>query len=132
MIRERVKMARILVIDDDAQIRDVLKQFLERAEYEVRVAPDGSAGLKLHREDPADLIITDIVMPGKEGLETIMEFRRHFPAVRIIAISGGGRIGPHDYLNTAKAMGAQKTFSKPFDPQELMAAVRDVLRHEAP
>jgi DNA-binding response OmpR family regulator len=120
-------MARILVIDDDPQVREVLKQFLERAEYEVGVAPDGNAGLKLHRADPADLVITDIVMPEKEGLATIMEFRRHLPAVGIIAISGGGKIGPHDYLNTAKAMGAQKTFSKPFDLQELLAAVRELL-----
>jgi DNA-binding response OmpR family regulator len=120
-------MARILVIDDDSQVRDMLKQFLERAAYEVGVAPDGYAGLKLHRADPADLIITDIVMPEKEGLETIMEFRCHFPGVQIIAISGGGKIGPHDYLHTAKAMGAQKTFSKPFDLQELMTAVRELL-----
>jgi DNA-binding response OmpR family regulator len=127
MIKEKAEMARILVIDDDPQVQDMLKQFLERAGYEVGVAPDGNAGLILHRAHPADLIITDIVMPGKEGLETIMECRRDFPAVRIIAISGGGKIGPHDYLNTARAMGAQRTFSKPFDLQELLAAVRELL-----
>jgi len=120
-------MARILVMDDDPQIRDLLKQLLERAGYEVGVAPDGNAGLKLHRANPADLVITDIVMPEKEGLETIMEFRRSFPAVQIIAISGGGRIGPREYLNTARAMGAQKTFQKPVDLQELLAAVREAL-----
>jgi DNA-binding response OmpR family regulator len=123
-------MARILVIDDDPQVREMIKQLLERAKYEVGVAPDGNAGVKIHQSDPADLIITDIVMPEKEGLETIMQFRRHFPAVRIIAISGGGKIGPHDYLNTAKAMGAQKTFAKPFDLLELLAAVREVLQKD--
>jgi len=121
-------MARILVIDDDPQVRDMLKQVLERAEYEVGVAPGGNVGVKIHQSDPADLIITDIVMPGKEGLETIMEFRRYFPAVRIIAISGGGKTGPHDYLNIAKAMGAQKTFAKPFDLPELLSAVRELLQ----
>ena len=120
-------MARILVIDDDPQIRDVLKQFLEREGYEVAVAPDGNAGLRLHRADSAGLLITDIVMPEKEGLETIMEFRHHFPAVPIIAVSGGGKNGPQDYLNPARALGAQKTFSKPFDFQELLAAVRELL-----
>jgi DNA-binding response OmpR family regulator len=123
-------MARILVIDDDPQVREMLKQLLERAGYEVGVAPDGNAGVKINRADPAQLIITDIVMPGKEGLETIMEFRRHFPAVRIIAISGGGKIGPHDYLNTAKAMGAQKTFAKPFDLPELLSAVWELLQKD--
>ena len=120
-------MARILVIDDDPQVRDMLRQFLEWAGYEVRVAPEGSAGLKLHRAQPVDLIITDIVMPGKEGLETILEFRGQFPTVRIIAISGGGKLGPHDYLNTARVIGAQRTFAKPFDLRELLAAVREIL-----
>ena len=120
-------MARILVIDDDPQVREMLKQFLERAEYEVEVAADGNAGLKLHRTKAADVVITDIVMPEKEGLEIIMEFRRFFSAVPVIAISGGGKIGPHDYLATARAMGAQRTFAKPFNLQELLAAIRKLL-----
>ena len=120
-------MARILIIDDDAQIRDLLKQFLEKFDYEVVVAPDGNVALSLHRLNPADLIITDIIMPGKEGLETIMDFRSLFPAVPIIAISGGGKIGPYNYLNTAKAMGAQKIFSKPFDLREMLGVVQELL-----
>jgi DNA-binding response OmpR family regulator len=127
---KRVRRARILVIDDDPQIREMLRNLFTIAKYEVLVAPDGDEALKLHRANPADLIVTDIVMPEKEGLETILEFRRHFPAVRIIAISGGGKIGPHDYLNTAKAMGAQKTFAKPFSLRELLAAVREVLQND--
>ena len=121
-------MIRILVIDDDIKIREMLKQYLERAEYEVLIAPDGKAALKLHSANPVDLIITDIVMPEKDGLETIMELRRRFPAVKVIAISGGGKIGANDYLNIAKVLGVTKTFSKPFELRELLAAVRELLR----
>jgi len=121
-------MARILVIDDDLQIREMLTQFLKRAEYEVLAAPDGKAALKLLHATPIDLIITDIIMPEKEGLETIMEFRRDFPSLKVIAISGGGKIGANEYLNIAKALGAQRTFSKPFELKELLEAVGELLR----
>jgi DNA-binding response OmpR family regulator len=121
-------MIRILVIDDDINIREMLKECLERAEYEVLVASDGKAALTLHSANPVDLIITDIVMPEKDGLEIIMEFRRRFPAVKVIAISGGGKIGANEYLNIAKVLGATKTFSKPFELRELLAAVRELLQ----
>ena len=121
-------MIRILVIDDDINIREMLKECLERAEYEVLVASDGKAALKLHSANPVDLIITDIVMPEKDGLEIIMEFRRRFPAVKVIAISGGGKIGANEYLNIAKGLGATKMFSKPFELRELLAAVRELLQ----
>jgi DNA-binding response OmpR family regulator len=121
-------MIRILVIDDDIKIREMLKQYLERAEYEVLIAPDGKAALKLHSANPVDLIITDIVMPEKDGLETIMELRRRFPAVKVIAISGGGKIEANEYLDIAKAMGVTRTFSKPFELRELLAAVRELLQ----
>jgi YesN/AraC family two-component response regulator len=83
-------MANILIIDDDQQILNMLSQILKRAGYGVVEALDGKQGLKLYRENPTDLIITDIIMPEKEGLETIMELQRDFPDVKIIAISGGG------------------------------------------
>ena len=121
-------MIRILVIDDDIIIREMLKECLERAEYEVLVASDGKAALKLHSANPVDLIITDIVMPEKDGLEIIMEFRRRFPAVKVIAISGGGRIEANEYLNIAKVLGVTRTFSKPFELRELLAAVRELLQ----
>jgi DNA-binding response OmpR family regulator len=120
------------VIDDDPQIREMLGQLLERAEYEVLVAPDGKVALKLHQANPARLIITDIVMPEKEGLETIMEFRRNFPTVKIIAISGGGRIGPTEYLHSAKLLGAHRTLSKPFEVQALLDAIRELLSISCP
>jgi DNA-binding response OmpR family regulator len=120
-------MPRILVIDDDTQIREMLTQFLEKAGYEILAAPNGLAALKLQQAQPADLIITDLIMPEKEGLETIREFRRNFPMVRIIAISGGGMIGPDEYLSIAKKLGAYKTFSKPLELRELLEAVRELL-----
>jgi len=120
-------MIRILVIDDDLQIREMLTKFSERAEYEVLAAPDGKAALKLHSANPVDLIITDIVMPEEDGLETIMELRRRFPEVKIIAISGGGKIEANKYLDIAKVMGAQRAFSKPFELAELLEAIRELL-----
>jgi DNA-binding response OmpR family regulator len=120
-------MIRILVVDDDINIREMLKECLERAEYEVLVASDGKAGLELQSANPVDLIITDIVMPEKDGLETIMEFRRRFPSVKRIAISGGGRIKANEYLNIVKELGATRTFSKPFELKELLASVRELL-----
>ncbi len=120
-------MARILVIDDDPGMRKALKSFLERSEYEVSVASDGRAALNLHQACPMDLIITDILMPEKDGFETIIEFQQHFPRVKIIAISGGGEIGENTYLDCARAMGAEKAFAKPFKFQELLKAVRELL-----
>jgi DNA-binding response OmpR family regulator len=108
-------MARILIIDDDVQILNMLRQTLEREGHAVVDAPDGNEGLRLFRENPTDLIITDLIMPEKEGIETIMELRRDFPDVKIIAISGGGRLDPGQYLSIAKSFGAQYTFTKPVE-----------------
>ena len=117
-------MARILIIDDDAQVLAMLKQTLEREGYEVVDAPDGKVGIKLYQEDPADLIITDIIMPEKEGIEMIMELKRDFPDVKIIAISGGGRIDPGEYLHMSEKFGVKRTFAKPVERKELLAAVQ--------
>jgi CheY-like chemotaxis protein len=91
-------MLRILIIDDEDQFRSMLRRVLERASYEVVEAQDGNEGIQRCREAPMDLIITDILMPGKEGLETIMDLRREFSQVKIIAISGGGRTGDLNFL----------------------------------
>jgi len=120
-------MVRILVVDDDKEVRGMLRQMLERAGYEVVDAPDGNVALKLYREQPTDLVITDLIMPDKEGIETIMELRRDFPDVKIIAISGGGRVGPRDYLRMAKMLGAQRIFTKPLDRLELLNAIEELL-----
>ncbi len=120
-------MKRILVIDDDVQVRQMLKQILERAGYEVVDATDGAEGIKLYRDEPTDLIITDIIMPEKEGIETIMELKRDFPDVKIIAISGGGRVDPGHYLEIARRLGVDRTFTKPFDRAELLEAIQQLL-----
>jgi len=124
-------MARILVIEDVEEVRDVIRRTLEAEGYEVVEASDGKEGIKLYREKQADLIITDIIMPDKEGIETIKELRQDFPDMKIIAISGGGRIGPFDYLNLAKQFGASRTLAKPFELKELVKIVRELLEsHE--
>jgi CheY-like chemotaxis protein len=121
------KMARILIIDDEAMIRELLMEMLEREGYETITASDGKDGMRVYRENPADLIITDIIMPEKEGIETIMEIRRDFRDAKVIAMSGGGRIGSETYLQIAKAFGANGTLAKPFDRQELLKQVHEIL-----
>jgi len=120
-------MARILVIDDEPQIRSLLRQMLEREGHDVEDAADGKAGLQLFREHPADLVITDILMPEKEGLETIRELRRDFPDTPAIAISGGGTFDPDLCLNLASKLGASEVIQKPFLKRELLEAVRRTL-----
>lgn len=118
---------RILVIDDDDQMRVLLRQVMEWAGYEVMEAADGRAGMQKHRRQQADLVITDLIMPEQEGLETIGLLRKEFPQTKIIAISGGGRIGPEAYLPAAQELGADRVFSKPFDVRELAGAVKELL-----
>lgn len=120
-------MSRILVVDDDEQIRNMLRITLERAEYEVVEACDGCEAATAYREQQIDLVITDIVMPEKEGIELIMELKGIAPDVRIIAISGGGRINPEDYLKWARRFGVTHTFSKPVNREKLLDAVADLL-----
>ena len=120
-------MQRVLVIDDDEQVRALLCEILERAGFEVMAASNGVEGLKLYRSQPADLVITDLIMPEKEGVETILELRSQFPNARIIAISGGQRAGGREYLPIAARLGARRTVAKPFSRQEILEAVRETL-----
>jgi CheY-like chemotaxis protein len=120
-------MARILVMDDDPQVRIILQRLLEKNGYEVVDAPDGKEGTRLFRQQPADLVITDIFMPEKDGIEVIQELTEDFPDVRIIAISGGGKTGKLDFLPHAEALGAHLTFRKPLDLKELLDAVRTLI-----
>lgn len=119
---------RILVIDDELQIRLMLRQAIEKAGFEVAEAPDGKEGIESFKRNGADLIITDIIMPEKEGIETIMAFKRIDPSVKIIAISGGGRIQSEDYLNIATKVGASCSFAKPFSIIELLTKIRELLK----
>ena len=125
---QKSRNSRVLIIDDEAQIRDMLHQMLTREGYEVVNAPDGKVGMKLCREQPVDLIITDIIMPEKDGIEMILELRHDFPRLKIIAISGGGRLGPDGYLEMAQKLGAHRTFFKPFNRREILDAVEELLQ----
>ncbi len=124
-------MARILLADDDKQVREMLKLTLERQGHQVVEAQDGIQAVALYKPENIDLVVTDIVMPEKEGIETIMDLRSKDPQVRIIAISGGGRISPEDYLQWARRFGVKHTFTKPVDRQELLAAIDDLLNQTA-
>ena len=121
-------MARILVIDDDNQVRTMLRLTLEYAGYEIVDAPNGQVGIDLYRESPTDLIITDLIMPVKEGVETIQELKKEFPDVKIIAISGGGRLGTEENLPLALKFGAQRVFAKPLDRDDFLQAVQELTK----
>ncbi|MFC1735233.1 response regulator transcription factor [Candidatus Hydrogenedentota bacterium] len=120
-------MSRILVVDDEEQVRSMLKDSLEEAGFEVETAPDGTKATGLFHENSFDLMITDMIMPNKDGLDTIMEIRRNFPEVKIIAISGGDNTPPQDYLDLANEFGADLALSKPFRLEELTGAIRGLL-----
>ena len=120
-------MARIRAIDDDNSIRKLLCLVLKDAGYEVSEASNGRIALEMQRESPAELIITDIFMPEKEGTEFIMDMSVEFPKVKVIAMSGGGNIEAVDFLNLAENLGALKTFLKPFKQVDLLAAVEELL-----
>lgn len=119
--------ARILIIDDEEQIREMLGQMLTREGYEVVHADNGKEGMKVCRGQKVDLIITDIIMPEKDGIEMILELRHDFPHLKVIAISGGGRLGPDGYLEMAQKLGAHRTFFKPFNRKEILDAVQELL-----
>lgn len=118
---------RILIIDDDEQIRVLLRQMMEWVGFEVMVAENGKIGMEIQQQTPADLVITDLIMPEQEGLETISRLKKEYTEIKIIAISGGGRIGPEAYLPAARELGADRAFSKPFDVQEVVSAVKELL-----
>lgn len=117
----------ILIIDDDEDIRIMVGEVLRRAGYQTAEAANGRLGIKKLREAPADLIVTDLIMPEQEGLETIMEIRRRFPRMKIVAMSGGGHDGVMDFLPMAKKLGASRTLNKPFSTTQLLTAVREAL-----
>ena len=120
-------MARIVVIEDDEMIRPLLVKVVELLGHEVFAEANGMAGLERVKACDPDVVITDMIMPEKEGVETIRELRRNFPAIKIIAISGGGRISSTDCLLLAKRFGAAYTLTKPFGRDELKLAIETVL-----
>lgn len=123
-----VKMNSILVIDDDVDVRQCVREILEHTGYSVLEAENGSVGLGLFRRNNVDLVIVDLFMPEKEGIETIIELRKEFPDLKIIAISGGiPGYGPDNFLNIAQKLGANSSLDKPFNMEQLLAAVKKLL-----
>ena len=120
-------MPKLLIIDDDRRVRDTIKLVMEAAGYTLDFATNGREGLARFAAFQPDLVITDILMPEKEGIATITELRKLNSKVPIIAMSGGGRVGNMDFLKVAQKMGATRTVSKPFDPDELIETVASLL-----
>jgi DNA-binding response OmpR family regulator len=118
---------KVLVVDDDPGIIEFVQETLGSHGYEVLSASSGEQGLRMAVRDAVDLILMDILMPGKDGLETIMDLRRRQNPARVIAMSGGGSFHLANALTWAEKMGAQSTLRKPFTPQELLLAVREAL-----
>jgi YesN/AraC family two-component response regulator len=117
----------ILIVDDEEQMRLALRRMLEKEGYSVREAENGDKAIRIHREKQADLIITDIIMPDKEGLGTIVELKSEFPDVKIFAMSGGGKNSPDQYLRMAKGLGVDRVFIKPFNREDILSAVAEIL-----
>jgi CheY-like chemotaxis protein len=124
-------MAQILVIEDHDEVRHLVKEMLTRVGHKVEDAPNGAVALRMLEELPADLIITDIFMPEKEGVETIREVKKRFPEIRILAMSGGVGVMDSSYaLRLAKGLGADRTLPKPITRSQLLAAVDSLLNPE--
>lgn len=125
-------MKHILVIDDSSDVRSLFGDVLTKAGYQVTCVPDGLDGLLLLKGQLFDLIVTDLIMPETEGIETICAIRKTDKRVPIIAMSGGGKVGPETYLGLATQLGATFAFEKPLDPRILLLAVRKCLVEHAP
>jgi len=117
-------MAKILVIDDEKIVRMAITHKLKKEGHEVIEAEDGEEGIEKYREDPADLIITDIIMPNKEGFETIKDLNNEFPDAKIVAMSGGGKNSSENYLDIAKKFNVVDVFEKSFEWEEMLKIVR--------
>lgn len=120
---------RILIIDDEPAMLNAMKRDLRafKERYEIYTSTNGEEALKLIEENAIDLLITDILMPEKEGIELITEAHKKFPLLKIIAMSGGGAIGSNSYLNIAKKVGSSYSLNKPFSRDELLLAVESLL-----
>lgn len=117
----------ILVVDDDAEILRQIGAALTTAGYDVHTAADGALALRRFHAVAPDLVLIDIIMPNREGLETIMAMRKAQPGVKIVAMSGGGRIGPNEFLNLARHLGADAVIAKPFRLAAVVALIESTL-----
>ncbi len=124
-------MAKILLVEDDDLVRDMLAQVLTRAAHQVESARDGDEATKILQTSEPDIMVTDIIMPKKSGITLISEVRDKHPEMDIIAISGGGRLDPMGYLDLSESLGASVSFEKPVDNAALLMAI-DLLIHGKP
>lgn len=123
-------MGKVLVIEDNHDLRELVCRWLESADYTVRGASDGLAATPLLQWFKPDVVITDLYMPHKDGVETIAEVTANYPTTKVIAVSGGGeRLTKLDYLSLTLTLGAMQIIRKPFEPDELLLAVHDALQH---
>lgn len=118
------KASKVLVVDDDSAVRELVRALLEQNGFEVREAPDGEGVISLLEKDPVDAVLLDILMPHKEGLETLIELKQHFPQLAVFAMSASGSRKGHDFLKIASKFGADGILPKPFSPDELLALLR--------
>jgi CheY-like chemotaxis protein len=125
-------MPRILVIDDEPLIRSAVVTILTRAGFSVEEASDGRAGLAKFHKTPPDVVITDIFMPHRDGIEIVMELKRLYPHTTIIAMTGGGQMRMMEIGSAAKILGADHILHKPFEQESLLATVNDALGTSPP
>lgn len=116
-------MVKVLLVEDDDDVRDMLSQMLTRASHEVKAAVDGDNALFMLKDFHPDVLVTDIIMPKKSGTELITEVKKNHPDMEIIAISGGGRADPIGYLDLSEDLGAAVSFAKPIDSSALLMAI---------
>ena len=121
-------MPHILVVDDEPQVRSMLALFLRTAGFEVSVAEDGEAALKILAALAVDLVVLDLIMPGKEGLETLMALRKSGRNPKVVAVSGGAKIVSSDFLPVAKKLGADAILKKPFRNEVLLETITELLQ----
>lgn len=121
-----MKSCSILVVDDESDLREIIRHVLTAAGHRVAEAGNGAEATKIFGREAFDIVITDVIMPEKDGMQVISELRKKRPDVRIVAMSGGGHVSRDQYLKLAKALGAHAVLEKPFSNQALLAAVEKV------
>ena len=123
-------MPGVLIVEDDKELREMLKMSLIRRNFTVIEAENGKDAITHFKPFITDLVVTDLIMPEEDGLKVVIKLRELKPSIKIIAISGGGKVGPGSYLNLAKALGADAIYSKPISINELIAKIEQLLDNE--
>ena len=127
-----MQFASILVVDDDRAFREALCRALRAAGHAVEEAADGIQALRIAAAEPHDLLITDLIMPNRDGIEVIMAVKQAHPALRILVISGQAKVGPLDLMEVAARLGADATLAKPFSTEQLFAKIAEVMAPRRP